>query len=100
MYVFDTLVFNEGRGVEQIAYDPESFQLLLLGHELTFSARRGRPAHLREAALDINTAWREALERLDEDVLSSELGDWLSRRQVRALARRVDEILEDAAEEN
>jgi hypothetical protein len=97
MYVFDTLVFNEGRSVEQIAYDPESFQLLLLGHERTFSTRRGRPAHLREAALDINAAWRDALERLDEDVLSSELGDWLSRRQVRALARRIDELLEDAA---
>ena len=98
MYVFDTLVFNEGRSVEQIAYDPESFQLMLLGHERTFSTRRGRPAHLREAALDINAAWREALARLDEDELSAELGDWLSRRQVRALARRIDEVLEDAAE--
>ena len=98
MYVFDTLVYNEGRSIEQIAYDPESFQLLLLGHERTFSTRRGRPAHLRQAALEINAAWREVLERLDEDVLSAELGDWLSRRQVRALARRIGEVLEGATE--
>jgi hypothetical protein len=98
MYVFDTLVYNEGRTVEQIAYDAESYQLLLLGHERTFSTRRGRPAHLREATLEITPAWRDALEGLDEERLSTELGDWLSRRQIRALSRRVDEILSDAAD--
>jgi len=92
MYVFDALIYNEGRTVEQIAYDAESFQLLLLGQEHTFSTRQGRPAHLREATLDGNAAWRAALDGLDEDRLTTELGDWLSRRQIRALARRADEL--------
>jgi hypothetical protein len=97
MYVFDTLIFNEGRTLEQIAYSTESFNLLLLGHERSFGTQRGRPAHLREATLDLTPAWQEALQALDEDRLSEALGDSLSRRQIRALVRRIEGVLEDAA---
>ncbi|HSG64924.1 MAG TPA: metallophosphoesterase [Gammaproteobacteria bacterium] len=97
MYVFDTLVYNEGRGVQQIAYETESFQLVLLGHERTFSTRRGRPPHLRDAVLEPSAAWADALRALDAERLDQALGDVLSRRQIRALARRAEEVLEAAA---
>lgn len=97
MYVFDTLVYNEGRDVQRIAYETESFQLLLLGHERTFGTQRGRPPHLRDTALEVNAAWQAALSTLDEDRLTEALGDVLTRRQIRALARRIDEVREEAA---
>ena len=97
MYIFDALIFNEGRVPEQIAYAAESFELLLLGHERAFGTQRGRPAHLREVVLDLSPAWLEALRALDEDRLTEALGDILSRRQIRALARRIEGVLEDAA---
>lgn len=97
MYVFDTLIFNEGRTPEQIAYSAESFELMLLGHERSFGTQRGRPAHLQEIMLDLNPAWLEALQTLDENRLSEALGDSLSRRQIRALARRIEGVLAEAA---
>ncbi len=96
MYIFDILIYNEGRTPEQIAYSAEDFNLLLLGHERSFGTQRGRPAHLREVMLDLGPAWREALQALDEDRLTEALSETLSRRQIRALARRVETVLEEA----
>ena len=97
MYVFDTLIFNEGRTLEQIAYSAENFNLILLGHERSFGTQRGRPAHLREATLNLTPTWQDALQALDEGRLTEEFGEDLSRRQVRALVRRIEGVLEEAA---
>lgn len=97
MYVFDTLIFNEGRTLEQIAYSAENFNLILLGHDRSFGTQRGRPAHLQEAPLNLTPAWQEALQALDESRLTEELGENLSRRQLRALVRRIEGVLEEAA---
>ena len=96
MYVFDTLIYNEGRTLEHIAYAAESFNLMLLGHERAFGTQRGRPAHLQEAMLELGPAWLEALQALDEDRLADALSDYLSRRQIRALARRIETVIEEA----
>jgi len=95
MYVFDALIFNEGRGPAQIAYTPESFDLLLLGHTQTFSTQRGRPRYLETVPLVLNDAWRTALSPLDQDRLTAELGDVLSSRQIRALARRIADLMQE-----
>jgi len=96
MYVFDTLIFNEGRSPEQIAYAAEGFALMLLGHERSFGTQRGRPTHLREVTLDLSSAWQQALQALDEDRLNEALGDSLSRRQIRALTRRIEGVIDEA----
>jgi hypothetical protein len=98
MYTFDALIFNTGRTPDLIAYDPESFQLILLGHERAFSTQRGRPRHLDGVALELSVAWQEALAHLDEENLTAALGDLLSRRQIRALLARRDSLLESATE--
>jgi hypothetical protein len=69
----------------------------LLGHDRTFATSRGRPAHLREAMLALTDAWVTALRGLDESRLSDALGDVLNRRQLRALSRRIEDVLNDAA---
>ena len=97
MYIFDTLIFNEGRTLEQIAYSAESFNLMLLGHERAFCTQRGRPPHLQEVMLEVSPAWQAALQALDEDRLAEVLGETLTRRQIRALERRIETVLEEAS---
>jgi len=94
MYLFDALIFNEGRTPERIRYSTDNFQLLLLGHDRSFAGERGRPAYLETAPLELTPAWRDALEALDETGLTELLGDVLDRRRIRALLARRDQLLE------
>jgi hypothetical protein len=96
MYVFDSLIFNEGRTVDRIRYSTDNFQLMLVGHDLSFSTDSGRPPHLTDVPLLITEAWAGALAALDEDALGEALGDILDRRRIRALLERRDRILETA----
>ena len=93
MYVFDTLIFNEGRTPDRIRYSLEGLQLMLVGHDRALSTDRGRPAHLAQLTLVLGPAWREALGALDEALLSERLGDVLDRRRIRALVQRRDALL-------
>ena len=97
MYVFDALIFNEARTAARIRYSTEDFQLLLLGHDRTFSTQRGRPHYLADQPVELTTAWRDALNALDEAMLTTTLGDVLDRRRIRALLERRDLLLESAA---
>jgi hypothetical protein len=94
MYVFDSLIFNEGRAPQQMSYEANSLQLLLLGNDRVFSTRRGRPTYLQSAQFELGPAWREALESLTEDEVTEALGDVLSRRRIDALLKRRDALLE------
>jgi len=94
MYVFDSLIYNEGRSPERIRYSVDNFQLLLVGHDDALSTGRGRPTVLRDVQLDINASWNEALASLGEDRLTETLGDVMDGRRIRALLRRRDELLE------
>lgn len=97
MYVFDSLLFNEGRTPDRIRYSLEDFQLLLVGHDRSFGTNRGRPAHLAELSLELGPAWRSALGALTEALLTDRLGDVLDRRRIRALLQRRDALLESSA---
>ena len=96
MYVFDVLIYNEGRSQQRMLYDPASWTLMLTEHERAFTARKGRPKHLREVPLTFATGWQNALAKLDDTVLESKLGDVLSKKRIRALAQRRDELLASA----
>jgi hypothetical protein len=94
MYVFDSLIYNEGRTPERIRYSVDNFQLILVGHDDALSTGRGRPPVLRDVQLDINASWNEVLASLDEDRLTDAFGDVMDARRIRALLRRRDELLE------
>jgi hypothetical protein len=96
MYAFDALIFNEARTIDRIRYSTEDFQLLLFGHERTFSLRRGRPEYLANQRIELTPAWRDALRTMDEPLLTATLGDVLDRRRIRALLERRDQLLESA----
>jgi hypothetical protein len=100
MYVFDVLIYNEGRSQNRMLYDLSNWQLMLMRHDTAFSASKGRPRHLRDVVLDVNDGWRAALEKLTDDVLRSELDEVLDYRHIKALATRRDQLLAEATAAN
>jgi hypothetical protein len=98
MYVFDTLISNQGRTIDRINYNANDFQLILVGHDVAFSTDRDRPDHLKPLTLALTPAWIDALQALDEAQLTQSMGDVLDRRRIRALLARRDGILKDAIE--
>jgi hypothetical protein len=79
-------------------YSPGNWQLILVGHSEAFATRSGRPAWLEEADLKIGDTWTKALSSLSDEVLQAELGDVLDKRRLRALGKRRDALLEEAAD--
>lgn len=93
MYVFDVLVYNEGRSQGRMLYDTSSWRLILSEHDRAFSSKKGRPAHLQNAPIAIHQGWKDALAELSDEVLAENLSDVLDKRRLKALQSRRDEIL-------
>ena len=93
MYVFDVLLYNEGRTQSRIMYDKSSWRLMLSEHDRAFAAKKGRPPHLKNAPILVNAGWKTALTELSDDVLQETFSDVLDKRRLRALTQRRDELL-------
>ena len=96
MYAFDVFIYNEGRSLQRMLYDPSSWRLILSEHDRAFAARKGRPKHLVEAPVEITEGWQRALASLTDETLDANLGDVLDSRRLRALKARRDELLRSA----
>jgi len=92
MYVFDVLIYNEGRSMKRMLYDPANWRLMLSEHDRAFSRKKGRPKHLKSVSLDISDGWKRALAGLTDGVLAENLSDVLDARRLRALQARRDEL--------
>lgn len=97
MYIYDALTYNPGRRPVAMLYSPENWQLMLVSHDNSFGTGRDRPAYLKKVELDINSEWLEALKALDTDALQSGLGDVLDKRQLTALGKRRDGLIDSAS---
>ncbi len=93
MYVFDVLIYNEGRSMQRMVYDARTWRLMLIEHELAFASRKGRPRHLKDAPIEISDGWRHALAGLTDEVLAENFGDVLDKRRLKALGVRRNELL-------
>ena len=93
MYVFDVLVYNEARSQHRMMYDTSSWRLILSEHDRTFSNKKGRPAHLKNAPIPVNLGWKNALAELNDELLEETFSDVLDKRRLRALKTRRDELL-------
>ena len=95
MYVFDTLIFNEGRTFDRMTYSTDVWKLILVGHDKAFTTSKKRPRHLAEVDLAVGQGWRDALTALTDDVIEQEFADVLDKRRRNALAARRDALLGD-----
>ena len=98
MYIFDTLIYNEGRSQKRMSYDLRNWKLILTEHGRAFRASSGRPPHLVAVALEVSEGWRDALLAMSDEVLEKEFSDVLDKRRLKALGARRDELLADFAE--
>jgi hypothetical protein len=93
MYVYDVLIYNEGRSQHRMLYDRSSWDLILSQHDRAFATKKGRPAHLKRATVDVTPGWKQALAALTDERLKETLGDVLDDRRLKALMIRRDELL-------
>lgn len=92
MYVFDVLIYNEGRTLQRMLYDTSNWRLMLVEHEKSFANRKGRPKHLDSISLDISEGWQLALGEMTDEMLATNVGDVLDKRRLKALTARRDEL--------
>lgn len=95
MYVFDVLIYNEGRSLQRMLYEPSIWSLMLVEHEKAFKNAKGRPRHLESAPVNVSDGWKAALSELHDDVLAAQLSDVLDSKRLKALGTRRDELLAD-----
>ena len=99
MYVFDSLIYNEGRLPGNMLYSNDNWQLILADHNKSFSTKRGLApyvAHQQSQAgkeLQVSGGWRKALAVLNDDYLTEQLADVLDKRRIKALGKRRDDLL-------
>ena len=94
MYIFDALIYNQGRMPTSMVYSTGNWHLMSMGHGQAFDTSRGRPAFLESVPLELTSTWVDALEQLNEDELRESLEDLLSKRQIGALLARRDALLD------
>lgn len=97
MYIFDTLVYNEGRAPHNMNYSPSNWQLLLTGHAKAFGTRNSRPRYLADIEFQLTGTWAEALASLTDAALAENLADVLDKRRLSALGKRRDSMLSELA---
>jgi len=100
MYIFDALISNPGRSPQTMLYSPDNWQLMLVQQQRSFGKGKGRPAYLKNIALDISDSWLRALEGLSDAALHDKLAEVLGKRRLAALARRRDRLIKDAGPAN
>ncbi len=93
MFVFDALIYNDGRFAQSIRYSQDNWQLLLVGHNKSFAGKKGRPKFLKSKKLNVTNAWRDALKALSDDVLVDQFSDVLDKKRLRSLGTRRNELL-------
>ena len=93
MYVFDVLIYNEGRSLQRMVYEPSAWNLILIEHERAFKSSKGRPPHLSAASIKVSDGWRKALRALDDTVLAENFADVLDNRRLKSLGTRRDQLI-------
>jgi len=99
MYIFDSLIYNQGRERNNMLYSIDNWQLILADHKHAFTTNRGLPTYVANMQAQTGnqllpgSGWKKALAALTDDYLAEHLGDVLDKRRIKALAKRRDDLL-------
>ena len=97
MYVWDTLIYNDDRTQQNVTYTRDDWMLKLIDQSRSFRTYRDKPPYVRERELKMTQEMADRLAALNFDRLSSELGAYINRDQIRALLKRRDSLINDWA---
>lgn len=95
-YIFDVLIYNDDRNDGNIVFSKNGHMLYLIDHTLAFSRSYDRPKMYRKVSLQLSNVFRQKLIGLKRELLDENLADVLSSRQLKAILKRRDLILEKA----
>ncbi|MDH4015017.1 MAG: hypothetical protein OEU33_13330, partial [Chromatiales bacterium] len=93
MYVFDSLILNTDRTQQNVTFTRDDWMLVLIDHSRAFRLSRNLPADFRNFPIQVGDEMARRLERLDREMLTGELGEYIDRDQIRALLARRDDLL-------
>ncbi len=98
MYVWDTLIYNDDRTLQNVTYTQYDWMLKLIDQSRSFRTYRNKPPYVRERELKMTQEMADRLAALNSDQLSAELGAYINRDQIRALLKRRDSLINNWAE--
>jgi len=93
MYVFDSLILNTDRTQQNVTFTRDDWMLVLIDHSRAFRLSRKLPADFSNFPIQVGDEMARRLERLDQETLTTALGEYLDREQIRALLARRDDLL-------
>jgi hypothetical protein len=93
-YAFDALIGNRARGADQFLYGTDATTLFLSGHGAAFGSSTDVAKALEAPLARTGPALQDRLRRLDAARLRAALGELVSPRDIEALLKRRDRILE------
>jgi hypothetical protein len=88
MYVLDAMIYNVDRNFTNVLVRPDRDELFLIDHSRAFRTTKKLPDLKEERDIPVPESVARELRSLEIDTLESELGDLLSKRQIRAIDAR------------
>jgi hypothetical protein len=88
MYILDALIYNVDRNFTNVLVRPENDDLFLIDHSRAFRINKKLPSVKEERDIEVPESVARQLRTLEIERLESELGDLLTKRQIRAIDSR------------
>ncbi len=88
MYILDAMIYNVDRNFTNVLVRPESDDLFLIDHSRAFRIIKKLPSLKEQRNIPVPDSVARGLRTLEVEKLESELGDLLSKRQIRAIDSR------------
>jgi len=93
-FIFDILIYNEDRNLTNILWTKDDFSLIFIDHSRAFRIADDRSKQYRKAPLNISDLLRKKLNNLNSENLTMKLSPYLHPKQISAILKRRDLILE------
>ena len=94
MHYFDLLIHNDDRNTGNKLYSNETGFLWLIDHTRSFRTTASLPDYELPFPTYLSPEFKQKLSSLTQSNLETSLGDYLNSKQIKALLKRRDEILE------
>jgi hypothetical protein len=94
LLILDALMGQEQRNGENVFYDRTNWLIYLTGQRRVFHRASRLPRYLETQSVTLPPLVADRLTRLDETALTAVLGDLLDERQIQAILKRRDRVLE------
>ena len=93
VYAFDTLIGNEGRTPDSLLFDSSTWFVYVTAHDRAFGSTKSLPAYLKARPPAPGAELRRRATALNEDNLTTSLGELVDSKGRKAILQRRDALL-------